>query len=216
MQFFNIFCRSSARLNNTMMTSHFLQNTKIKFGVFVSIPQSSGWRDIVVPVRIGGRLTYFAECISLKPLDGFTPFEVLWDCLDLKLCNVMVIRPCYPYGLAHGPKTSQTWHRGPDFTEQTYPKLLDGFTPFEVLRNCQSFVASSWAYHLGIGFFKVCCWKSRISGIRGPIETEQKGCESMGRETHFVTLNFDLSHDANLEVIWSKYEKAVFQEWRVG
>ena len=26
---------------------------------------------------------HFAEPISLKPLDGFIPFEVLWDCLDL-------------------------------------------------------------------------------------------------------------------------------------
>ena len=25
----------------------------------------------------------FAEPISLKPLDGFIPFEVLWNCLDL-------------------------------------------------------------------------------------------------------------------------------------
>ena len=26
---------------------------------------------------------YFAELISLKPLVGFIPFEVLWNCLDL-------------------------------------------------------------------------------------------------------------------------------------
>ena len=25
----------------------------------------------------------FAEPISLKPLDGFIPFRVLWNCLDL-------------------------------------------------------------------------------------------------------------------------------------
>ena len=35
----------------------------------------------------------FAETISLKPLDGFIPFEVLWNCLDLSLCNIMVIWP---------------------------------------------------------------------------------------------------------------------------
>ena len=36
---------------------------------------------------------HFAEPISLKPLDGFIPFEVLWNCLDLQLCNIMVIWP---------------------------------------------------------------------------------------------------------------------------
>ena len=49
----------------------------------------------------------FAERISLKPLDGFTPFEVSWTCLDLQLCNVIVICLFAPYGLAHGPKTCQ-------------------------------------------------------------------------------------------------------------
>ena len=35
----------------------------------------------------------FAQPIYLKPLDGFMPFEVLWNYLDLKLCNIMVIWP---------------------------------------------------------------------------------------------------------------------------
>ena len=35
----------------------------------------------------------FAEPISLKPLDGLIPFEVLWNCLELQLCNIMVIWP---------------------------------------------------------------------------------------------------------------------------
>ena len=34
----------------------------------------------------------FVEPISLKLLDGFIPFWVLWNCLDL-LCNIMVIWP---------------------------------------------------------------------------------------------------------------------------
>ena len=33
----------------------------------------------------------FAEPISLKPLDGFIPFEFLWNCLNLSLCKIMVI-----------------------------------------------------------------------------------------------------------------------------
>ena len=35
----------------------------------------------------------FAEPISLKPLDGFIAFEVLWIFLDLWLCNIMVVWP---------------------------------------------------------------------------------------------------------------------------
>ena len=49
----------------------------------------------------------FAEHISLKPLDGFTPFKVSWTCLDLQLCSDIVIYPFASYGLAHGPKTCQ-------------------------------------------------------------------------------------------------------------
>ena len=43
-----------------------------------------GWRGIVVTVRAAGRAAAkLAEPISLKPLDGFSPFEVLWNCLGL-------------------------------------------------------------------------------------------------------------------------------------
>ena len=35
----------------------------------------------------------FAELISLQPLNGFIPFEVLWNLLDLWLCSIMVIWP---------------------------------------------------------------------------------------------------------------------------
>ena len=47
-------------------------------------------------------LAHGQEPISLKTLDGFSPFEFLWDCLDLYLCSIMVICPFNPYGLAHG------------------------------------------------------------------------------------------------------------------
>ena len=33
----------------------------------------------------------FGEPISLEPLDGFMPFEVIWNCLDLQLCNIRAI-----------------------------------------------------------------------------------------------------------------------------
>ena len=41
--------------------------------------------------------------------------------------------------------------------------------------------------------FKVKFWKCCISGMGGPIDMEQKGCESIGCYTHFVTSNFDLN-----------------------
>ena len=49
----------------------------------------------------------FGERISLKPLDRFSSFKVSWNCLDLWLCNVIVICPFAPYELAHGPKSCQ-------------------------------------------------------------------------------------------------------------
>ena len=31
--------------------------------------------------------------------------------------------------------------------------------------------------------------------MEGPIDMEQKGCESTGCYTHFMTFNFDLNHE---------------------
>ena len=42
---------------------------------------------------------------------------------------------------------------------------------------------------------------------------EQKGCESIGCYTHFVTFNFDLKHDLDLGFSRSNFEKAVSQGW---
>ena len=51
----------------------------------------SGWRGIVAHLRADRWLvTDFAECISLKLLNCFSLFKVLWNCLDLKLCNSMI------------------------------------------------------------------------------------------------------------------------------
>ena len=85
----------------------------------------------------GGRAADLAEPITLKPLDGFTPFEVLWTCLDLNLCNVRVICPFATRGLAHGPITCKIWYQwSPDFAELISLKPLDRFSPFKVLWNC--------------------------------------------------------------------------------
>ena len=46
--------------------------------------------------------------ISLKPLDGFSRFEVLWDWLHLQLCLIMVVWLFNPYGLPHGSECIST------------------------------------------------------------------------------------------------------------
>ena len=103
-----------------------------------------------------------SERISLKPLGGFAPFEILWNCLYLVLCNVMVACPFDQYELARGPLHISLrpldWF-SPKFygivsicicvsgcpfdpyglvhrLECIYLKLLDGFSLFEVLWNC--------------------------------------------------------------------------------
>ena len=79
----------------------------------------------------------FAERISLKLMDGLTPFKISWTCLDLWLCTVIVICPFAPYGLAHGPKTCQIWHKlGLEFAERISLKLMDGLTPFKISWTC--------------------------------------------------------------------------------
>ena len=47
----------------------------------------------------------------------------------------------------------------------------------------------------------------------GLIDMEQKGCVLIGSGTHFVALNFDISHDFDLQFSRSDIEKAVFKEW---
>ena len=43
----------------------------------------------------------------------------------------------------------------------------------------------------------------------GPIDMEQKGCESIGCYTYFVTLSYDL----DLGFSWSNFKSAVSWEW---
>ena len=58
------------------------------------------------------------EPISLTALDGFIPFEVPWDCLNLYLPNGMIICPTGQYGLTHGHNACQSYYQcGRDFTE---------------------------------------------------------------------------------------------------
>ena len=96
-----------------------------------------GWRGIVVPLWTGCSAAGSILCgahISNKSLDAFSPLELLWNYLDLMLCNVAIIFPIAPSGLAHGPKTSPIWYQyGPEIY---ILKPVDGFFAFEVLWNC--------------------------------------------------------------------------------
>ena len=77
---------------------------------------------------------------------------ILWKCLDLQLCNAILICPFTSYELAHVPKTCQIIYH---FAEHTSLKPL-----------------GLW---LWIRIFKVKCSKSRITRIGEPIDTEPKG-----------------------------------------
>ena len=61
--------------------------------------------------------------------------------------------------------------------------------------------------------FKVKLWKCCISGMGGPIDTERKGCESIGCWTHVVIFNFPLTHDLDLGFSRSNFEKVLSYEW---
>ena len=49
-------------------------------GVYCGTNLVGGWAEAWLPD--------FAECICLKPLDGFSLFEVLWHCLELKFLDL--------------------------------------------------------------------------------------------------------------------------------
>ena len=55
--------------------------------------------------------------------------------------------------------------------------------------------------------FKVKFWKSCIPGTGWQIDIERKVCELIGCQTHFVTLNFDLTHDLDLGFSRSNFKK---------
>ena len=149
------------------------------------------------------------EHISMKPLDGFIPFEVLCNCLDLQLCNIMVISPwpwifkvnfwkCCLYlrnGSVYQYGTKGIW----------VERMLDPHCDFEHWPH-------AWPWPL---IFKVKFWKSRNSGMGCPIDKKRKGCDCESTEcwTHVVTLNFDLTPDLDHEFSTSNFEIAVSQEW---
>ena len=47
----------------------------------------------------------------------------------------------------------------------------------------------------------------------GPIDMEQKGCESIGCQTHIVTLNCYFTDDLDPWFSRSNFENAISQKW---
>ena len=65
-----------------------------------------------------------------------------------------------------------------------------------------------------MSFSKVKHSIEHISGMVGPIDVKWKGGASVGYWVNYVTLIFDLTHDIDLVVSRSKFEIALFEEWR--
>ena len=78
----------------------------------------------------------FAERISLKLLDRFTPFKVSWTCLDLQVWGHSYLPICPIWACPWAKSLSNQAALGPYFAEPISLKPLDGFIPFGVLWNC--------------------------------------------------------------------------------
>ena len=176
----------------------------IMCGYYVT-PQPSG-QEGYCHHGLGGRLPDFAEPLSLKPLNGFIPFEVLWHCPHIVVVQHHVhliltldfqgkiLKMLYPRnGRANWLGTKGMW------VDRTLNPHCDfGLWPY------------SWPWPL---IFNVKFLKSRNSGMGCPIDMERKGCESTECWSHVVTFDFDLTHDLGLEFSMSNLEIAVSQEW---
>ena len=109
---------------------------------------------------------------------GHLPIRPIWSCLwDKKLSN----------RVPHGSQLCGTHISGWIYTVRSSMVLYE---PVVV------------QYHGLMAFnldFQGQIMKNRIKGIGRLVVMERKGCRSMGSGTHFVALNFDLSHDLDLE-----------------
>ena len=132
---------------------------------------------------------------------GFIPFEVPWNCLDLWLCNIIIIWP---------------W---PRIFKVKFWKCISGMGgPIDTWRK-GSESHECWTYVVTFNFdltheldleFSMSKFEITVSQeCGGPIDMERKGYESMGCYTYFVTLGYDL----DLGFSRSNFENAVSQEW---
>ena len=84
------------------------------------------------------------ESAAHKPLEKLSPFEVLWNFLQLQLSIIMISYPFDPYGLAHGP-------------EHIFLKVLDGFSRskfHDIFSICSCTAPWSCTIWSSIGFSK--------------------------------------------------------------
>ena len=212
---------------------------------------------------------------SVKPLDAIFPFEVLWYCLDLKLCSFLQICPFASHRLAHGPQTcpwaknlAPVWsrHCGTHISKTTrqiytihsymelsrpvivqrhinlsicamglpmgqkrvksgttgvqicgtilqvlccpsHPGLILGLRPANEIRTLTSPMTLTLNFHDQIKK------KSCISGMGGSINMDRKGCESIGRWTHYVTLSYDLDHGFSRLIFEKLYPCSGVADW---
>ena len=152
-QFSKCLARALRRLKNWIGWSLFSVESPLTCKVFVL----KYWTQVLLccvllvkapfypsALQTGGVLSQFRRADGWLP-DLRNPYlcNHLTDFLDSKFCGIVQACSCAlswsfdPYGLAHGPKTCQIWHKsGPDFAERISLKIRDGFSPFKVLWTC--------------------------------------------------------------------------------
>ena len=76
------------------------------------------------------------------------------------------------------------------------------------LRSVGNFYFGNFSLKIGMCFFKVKHYFDHIAGMVGPINLKRKGSASVGYWIQYVTLNFDLNHDLDLECFKVKFWKS--------
>ena len=96
------------------------------------------------------RLPDFAECTFLKLLNGFSLFKAQWNCVDLKLCSIMIICQFAAYGLPMGQKLVKTGSNGVPTLPNTYLWVWNCWTDllhskfYGIVWTCSC--ATSWSF----------------------------------------------------------------------
>ena len=127
----------------------------------------------------------------------------------------MVIYPFAPYGLAHGPK--KLLNQVPLGSPLCGPHISEIAGWIYTVQSSMVFYKPVVVQYHGLMTFTLDfqgqIMKKHIKGIGRLVDTERKGCESIGSGTHFVVLKFDPSHDLDLDFSRWNFKKAVFREW---
>ena len=94
--------------------------------------------------RVGGQTARL--CGMHISETGFSLFKAQWNCLDLKLCNVMIICQFTPYGLANGSKLVKTGTNGVQTLRNAYLCIWNRWTLHsdEIVWTC--ICATSWSF----------------------------------------------------------------------